>query len=87
MGKRIESLLYLKETGYQVGTGVMIGLPFQTYEDLANDLLFFKKFDIDMCGMGPYVEHEDTRLYQHHNLVKTKQERFEAGKCCHCVEL
>lgn len=73
---RIESLYNLKETGYQTGTGVMIGLPFQTAEDLAEDLLFFKKMDIDMCGMGPYIEHENTPLFQHRDLLKTKQERF-----------
>ena len=75
--RRIESLQHLKEAGYQVGTGVMVGLPFQTYEDLANDLLFFKEFNIDMCGMGPYIEHEDTPLFQFSNLLKTKRERFE----------
>ena len=75
--KRLEALRFLKETGYQVGTGVMVGLPFQTYEDLANDLLFFKKLDIDMCGMGPYIEHEDTPLYEHRNLLMSKQERFD----------
>ncbi|MCY1721546.1 [FeFe] hydrogenase H-cluster radical SAM maturase HydE [Prolixibacteraceae bacterium Z1-6] len=75
--KRVEALGFLKETGYQVGTGVMIGLPFQTYEHLADDLLFFKKLDIDMCGMGPYLEHEDTPLYQYRHLLQTKQERFD----------
>jgi len=75
--KRKEALQFLRETGYQVGTGVMIGLPFQTMEDLAGDLLFFKSIDIDMCGMGPYIEHEDTPLYQYRHLLKTKQERFE----------
>lgn len=75
--KRIEALGFLKETGYQVGTGVMVGLPFQTFEDLADDLLFFKQMDIDMCGMGPYIEHEDTPLYQFKNQLKTKQERFD----------
>lgn len=75
--KRLQALADLKACGYQVGTGVMIGLPFQTYEDLANDLLFFKEFDIDMCGMGPYLEHEDTPLYQYRNLLITKQERFD----------
>ena len=75
--RRIGSLHFLKEAGYQVGTGVMIGLPFQTYENLADDLLFFKKLDIDMCGMGPYLEHEDTPLYQHRHLLKSKQERFD----------
>jgi biotin synthase len=75
--KRVEALGFLKEAGYQVGTGVMIGLPFQTYEDLANDLLFLKKLDIDMCGMGPYIEHENTPLYTFRNQLKTKQERFD----------
>ena len=75
--KRLEALQFLKETGYQVGTGVMIGLPFQTYEDLANDLLFLKKIDIDMCGMGPYIEHEDTPLFEHRHLLMPKQERFD----------
>lgn len=73
---RVEALQYLKETGYQVGTGVMIGLPFQTLEDLANDLLFFKQLDIDMCGMGPYIEHENTPLYEFRQLLQTRQERF-----------
>lgn len=75
--KRLEALHFLRETGYQLGTGVMIGLPFQTTEDLADDLLFLKKTDIDMCGMGPYIEHEQTPLYQYKHLLKSKQERFD----------
>lgn len=75
--KRIEALNLLRDEGYQVGTGVMIGLPFQTIEDLADDLLFFKKMDIDMCGMGPYIEHKHTPLFAYSNLLKTKQERFD----------
>jgi biotin synthase len=75
--RRLEALQFLKETGYQVGTGVMVGLPFQTYNDLANDLLFFKELDIDMCGMGPYIEHEDTPLFDHRGLLMPKQERFD----------
>jgi len=61
---RLNTLEHLKSIGFQIGTGVMIGLPFQTYEDLANDLLFFKKIDIDMLGMGPYVPHEKTPLFK-----------------------
>jgi len=75
--RRLEALGYLRESGYQVGTGVMIGLPFQTYEDLAGDLLFFREQDIDMCGMGPYIEHEDTPLYEFRHLLMTKEERFD----------
>ncbi|MFA8300492.1 MAG: [FeFe] hydrogenase H-cluster radical SAM maturase HydE [Hyphomicrobiales bacterium] len=75
-GKRLDALYALKKVGYQTGTGVMIGLPFQTYDDLADDLLFFKKLDIDMCGMGPYIEHEDTPMYKFSNLLMPKIERF-----------
>lgn len=75
--RRLEALGFLRETGYQVGTGVMIGLPFQTYDDLACDLLFFKELDIDMCGMGPYIEHEDTHLYEYRHLLMSRGERFD----------
>lgn len=75
--RRIQALKDLKACGYQVGTGVMIGLPFQTMEDLANDLLFLKQIDVDMVGMGPYIEHEDTPLYKFRSSLKTKQERFD----------
>ena len=60
--KRVACLGLLKEVGYQVGTGVMIGLPGQTAEDLVNDVLFYEKMDIDMIGMGPYVLHRETPL-------------------------
>lgn len=60
--KRLECLDALKDIGYQVGSGTMIGLPGQTYEHLARDLMFFKERDIDMLGMGPYIPHPDTPL-------------------------
>ena len=74
---RINTLQILRKLNYQVGTGVMIGLPFQTIEDLADDLLFFKEFDIDMAGMGPYIEHKDTPLFQYRHLLMPKKERFD----------
>lgn len=74
---RLNALHLLRKCGYQVGTGVMIGLPFQTVEDLADDLIFFKEFDIDMAGMGPYIEHEDTPLYQYRDQLMSKKERFD----------
>jgi len=58
--QRLNALHRLKKIGFQTGTGVMIGTPGQTLEDLANDLLFFRNFDIDMVGMGPFIEHNDT---------------------------
>jgi len=75
--RRVQALKDLKSAGYQVGTGVMIGFPFQTIKDLADDLLFFKQNDVDMVGMGPYIEHEDTPLYEFRKNIKTKQERFD----------
>jgi len=75
--KRLECLHYLQDIGYQVGTGVMIGLPFQTLDDLAGDLIFMKEFDIDMCGMGPYVEHADTPLAQTGKSLFSLEERFD----------
>ena len=57
---RLDRLRALKRLGYQLGTGVMIGLPGQTEADLADDILFFERVDADMIGMGPYVVHRDT---------------------------
>ena len=60
--ERVDCLRHLQKAGFQTGTGVMIGLPFQTTENLIHDLLFFQKLDIDMIGMGPYLVHPDTPL-------------------------
>jgi len=73
---RLDALKSLRKTGYQVGTGVMIGLPFQTIPDLADDLIFFRDIDVDMVGMGPYIEHQDTPLYQYRNEIASPQERL-----------
>ncbi len=59
---RVACLRSLRELDYQVGTGVMIGLPGQTVKHLVKDLRFFQEHDIDMIGMGPYIPHEDTPL-------------------------
>ena len=63
--RRLDCLKSLQDIGYQTGTGVMIGLPFQTIDDLAGDLIFMRDFNIDMCGMGPYIEHADTPLIEY----------------------
>lgn len=75
--RRLQALMDIKTAGFQVGTGVMIGLPLQSVEDLAHDLLFLKKMDVDMVGMGPYIEHENTPLYSFRSGLKTKAERFD----------
>ena len=59
---RRECLHALRRCGYQVGSGVMSGLPGQTIDDLAADIVFFADEDIDMIGMGPYIPHADTPL-------------------------
>ena len=59
---RRDSLRALRRCGYQVGTGIMSGLPGQTTDDLAADIEFFAAEDIDMIGMGPYIPHPDTPL-------------------------
>jgi iron-only hydrogenase maturation rSAM protein HydE len=74
---RVAALHRLKQVGFQVGTGVMIGLPGHTIEDLADDLLFFKTMDVDMIGMGPYIVHNDTPMATWPDVFdRTPQERL-----------
>ncbi len=75
--RRLQALSDLKEIGYQTGTGVMIGLPGQKIEDLASDIQFFLDFDIDMIGMGPYLEHEHTPMFAQRNELISMADRFE----------
>ena len=75
---RVDCLFALKEIGFQLGTGVMFGLPYQTIDDLVNDLFFFKEMDIDMIGMGPFIEHSQTPLFgKIIDIVKSPVELFE----------
>ena len=74
--KRLEALHTIKKIGYQLGTGVMIGLPGQTIENLADDLLFIRHLDADMIGMGPYIEHEQTPMYKDKGLLLSLKDRF-----------
>jgi biotin synthase len=75
--RRLNCLKSLQDIGYQTGTGVMIGLPFQGLDDLAGDLLFMKDFNIDMCGMGPYIEHVDTPLNAYSDELLPLKDRFD----------
>lgn len=59
---RLDCLRSLRDAGFIVGTGVMIGLPGQTLADLAGDIGFFRDENVDMIGMGPYLPHPDTPL-------------------------
>jgi biotin synthase len=59
---RIALLRVLRRLGYEAGSGVMVGIPGQTYDSLADDLLLFRELDLDMIGIGPYLPHPATPL-------------------------
>lgn len=59
---RVRCLWDLKELGYEVGTGCLVGLPDQSLEALAEDILFFQELDADMVGLGPFIPNADTPL-------------------------
>ena len=59
---RIECLKNLKSLGFEVGTGSLIGLPNQSLESIANDILFFKEINADMIGVGPFIANPNTKL-------------------------
>ena len=59
---RVRCLEDLKTLGYEVGTGCLVGLPNQTIDSLADDILFFKEIDADMIGIGPFIPHNQTPL-------------------------
>ena len=62
LAQRLDCLESLRKSGYQVGTGFMAGLPGQTVDDLAQDLLLLHKLDPAMAGIGPYIPHSLTPL-------------------------
>lgn len=58
---RMQCLRDLKEIGYQVGCGMMVGSPYQTTEHLVEDLRFLQEFRPEMVGIGPFIPHHDTQ--------------------------
>jgi biotin synthase len=59
---RIKCLKHLKSLGFETGSGVMVGIPGQTIESLADDIMMFRELDIDMIGIGPFIAHPQTPL-------------------------
>jgi len=59
---RFSLLKKVKDLGYEAGSGVMIGIPGQSYQSLADDILLFGEMDLDMIGVGPYIVHPDTPM-------------------------
>ncbi len=64
---RIRCLYDLKETGFQVGAGFMVGSPFQTTENILKDIRFLQKFKPEMIGIGPFLTHSKTPFADHKN--------------------
>ena len=62
---RLQCLQWLKELGYETGSGFMIGLPGQTNDTIANDILTLQQLGCDMAGIGPFIAHPDTPLKDH----------------------
>ncbi|MBP3925233.1 [FeFe] hydrogenase H-cluster radical SAM maturase HydE [bacterium] len=65
--KRKQCLYNLKKLGFETGSGCLVGLPGQTLDSLADDILFFKELDADMIGIGPLIVHKDTPLKGNEN--------------------
>ncbi len=63
LSSRKQCLFDLKEIGYQVGAGFMVGAPYQTLPDIIADLRFLQQLDPDMIGIGPYITHEQTPFF------------------------
>ncbi|MEG0251049.1 MAG: [FeFe] hydrogenase H-cluster radical SAM maturase HydE [Christensenellaceae bacterium] len=63
LSKRLRCQQDLKELGFELGGGFMVGLPKQTDEILSQDLLTLKRMDVDMAGIGPFIAHPDTTLW------------------------
>jgi biotin synthase len=59
---RLALLRQIKALGYEAGGGVMVGIPGQSFDSLAEDILTFRALDLDMIGIGPYIAHADTPL-------------------------
>ena len=77
--QRLNCLDVLRKLGYQVGSGNIIGLPGQTLKTIAHDILFFKRSDFDMLGIGPFIPHQDTQY--------GGQQKGDAGLCLKTIAL
>jgi biotin synthase len=60
LATRLRCLDDLRDLGYQVGSGIMVGFPGQTLAHIARDVAFFRERDFDMIGIGPFIPHPDT---------------------------
>lgn len=71
---RMALLRELRQLGYEVGSGVMVGVPGQSYESLAADIELFQGLDLDMIGVGPYLPHPETPLASERSRLPKEQQ-------------
>ncbi|MDO4747696.1 MAG: [FeFe] hydrogenase H-cluster radical SAM maturase HydE [Eubacteriales bacterium] len=76
---RLQCLKNLKEIGFQTGCGFMVGSPYQTTRNIAQDLKFIKEFSPDMCGVGPFIPHKDTMFNNYAS--------GDADLCCYLLSI
>lgn len=72
---RLQLLGALRDLGYEIGSGIMVGIPGQTYESLARDIALFAEMDLDMIAVGPYVPHPDTPMGRGHPVERPNSRR------------
>lgn len=73
---RVECLKNLQKLGYETGSGCLVGLPNQTLDSLAKDILFFVENNFDMIGVGPFIPHPETPLWIENDTKEDKENRF-----------
>lgn len=76
---RLRCLKDLKKIGFQVGCGFMVGSPYQTTKNIAQDLKFIEDFSPDMCGIGPFIPHKDT--------IFKDEKSGDAELCCYLLSI
>lgn len=81
---RIAQLKRMKAQGYEIGSGVMLGIPGQTLDSVVEDLLTFAELKLDMVGLGPYLKHPETPLGQ---SDQTSEVPVSADFTCRCYAL
>lgn len=81
---RIAQLQWMKAQGYEIGSGIMLGIPGQTLDSVANDLLTFQAMHLDMVGLGPYLAHPETPLGQGD---QTREVPISVDFTCRCYAL
>jgi len=72
---RVAMLRRLRELDYETGGGGMVGIPGQTYDDLADDIELYRHLDLDMIGIGPYLPHPDTPLARGRRLLSAPPDK------------